>query len=227
MTRRRRVAVGAGAGAALAMMMLAPWGLRHVGFFQVRQLELEGLRHLAPGRVVEALALERDQNLFDPLGPVEARAEALAGVVSARIERRLPGTLRVTIVEQQAIAFAPGADGLVALDGAGRPLPYDPAATGLDLALVRRADPAVLGTLARIQAADSTLYQAIDAASRGRDGAVNVELGQRRLIVRAMPTSDEVRAVGAVRRHLTATGRPYLELDASYAGWVIARRGRS
>lgn len=227
MTRRRRVAVGAGAGAMLALLVLGPWGLRHVGFFRVRQVELEGLRHLAPGRVVEALGLERDQNVFDPLGPIEERAEELSGVVSARIERRLPGTLRVTIVEQPAIAFAPGTDGLVALDGEGQPLPYDPAATGLDLPLVPRADPAVLGTLARIRAADSTLYQAIDAARPGRDGAVIVELGQRRLIVRAMPTSDEMRAVGAVRRHLTATGRPYVELDASYAGWVIARRGRS
>jgi cell division protein FtsQ len=171
--------------------------------------------------------LERDQNLFDPLGPVEARAEALAGVVSARIDRRLPGTLRVTIVERQAIAFAPGPDGLIALDGEGQPLPYDPASTGLDLALVRRADPAVLGTLARIRGADSTLYQVIDAASRGRDGAVNVDVGPRRLVVRALPTPDEVRAVGTVRRHLTATGRPYLELDARYAGWVIARRSRS
>lgn len=219
--------MGTGAGAALTLLMVAPWGLRHVDFFRVRQVELEGLRYLAPGRVVEALELERDQNLFDPLGGVESRAEALDGVVSARIERRLPGTLRVTIVETPAIAFAAGTDGLVPLDGEGKPLPYDPAATGLDLPVVRRADPALLGTLARIRAADSSLYQTIDAASAGRGGTITLELGSRRLLVRALPAEAELRAIGVVQRHLTATSRPYVELDASYAGWVIVRRGRS
>lgn len=219
--------MGAGVSAVLALLALGPWGLRHVSFFRVRQVEIVGLRYLSPGPVVQALGLARDQNLFDPLGPIEARARALGGVLRVRVERRLPGTLHVTIVERPAIAFVPGPVGLVAVDAEGRPLPYDPAASGLDLPLVRRADPTVLRALDGIRSVDSTLYLAIESAGLARHGAVVMELAQRRLVVSASPKSDEIRAVGAVRRHLAATGRRYVELDASFAGWVIARRGRS
>lgn len=222
---RRWVRWTAVVGVVVAAAPLGRWALRQLSFFQVRQVELVGLRYLAPDRVLAALALAPGQNLFDPLGPIERRAEGLAGVVRARAGRKLPGTLRVVIVERPAIAFAPGAEQLVPLDAVGRPLPYDPAATGLDLPVVQRADPVLLETLARVRAVDSTLYQEVDAAARQPNGAVMLELGPRRVFVPARPTNEEIRAVAVVRRHLAATGRSYTELDARYAGWLIARRG--
>jgi len=218
------------AGAAallLGGMVLSPLALREVDFFRVRSVELVGTRYLAPDRLVARLGLAPDQNLFDDTGDIARRVERVGGVVSARVERRLPGTLRITVVERAPLAFAPGPNGLVPLDSTGHALPYDPAATGLVLPLVPRVDSLVLGALAQVRAVDSALYQDVDAAWRGEAGAVLLELGQRRVILRGIPTIDEVQAVAAVRRHLAASGRPYAELDARFEGWVIARRSGS
>jgi cell division protein FtsQ len=218
--------VGAGA-LVLGGVLLGPLALRRMSFFQVRRVELVGTRYLSPEQLTARLGLRADQNLFDDTGAIERRARQVAGVVSARVERRLPGTLRITVVEQVPLALAPGPGGLIPLGATGQPLPYDPAATGLDLPLVPRADSLVLGALARVREADSTLYQEVQTAQRGSSGGVILELGQRRVMLRGVPTSEEVAAVEAVRRHLAASGRPYAELDARFGGWVVARRSRS
>ncbi len=226
MKRPALLFVGAGA-LLLSGILLAPLALREMSFFRVRRVELVGTRYLSPEQLVARLALAPDQNLFDDTGDIARRAEQVPGVVSARVERRLPGTLRIIVVERPPVAFAPAPGGLVPLDAAGQPLPYDPAATGLELPLVPRPDSLVLGALARVRAADSTLYQEIEAAQRGPAGAVMLDLGPRRVILRGIPTVEDVQAVAAVRRHLAASGRPYAELDARFEGWVVARRSRS
>lgn len=211
----------------LGSVALGPLVLRRLSFFRLRRVELVGTRYLAPEQLVARLGLAPEQNLFDDTGEIARRVERMGGVVSARVERRLPGTLRISVVERVPLAFAPGPDGLVPLDSAGQALPYDPTATGLTLPLVARADSLVLGALARVRAADSGLYHDVDAAQRGPAGAVLLEVGQRRVMLRGRPTIGEVQAVGAVRRHLAANGRPYAELDARFEGWVVARRSRS
>ncbi len=224
---KRPALLFAGAGAlVLSGVLLGPLALRRVSFFRVRRVELVGTRYLSPGQLTGQLGLRPDQNLFDDTGEIVRRAEQVAGVVSARVERRLPGTLRVVVVERVPLAFAPTPKGLAPLDAAGRTLPYDPAVTGLELPLVPRADSLVLGALARVRGADSTLYQEVQAAQRGPAGSVMLELGDRRVVLRSQPSSEDVQAVAAVRRQLAQSGRPYAELDARFAGWVVARRGR-
>jgi cell division protein FtsQ len=225
---KRRALVFPGVAALLfAALAAGPLVLRHLSFFRVRRVELVGTRYLSPGQLVRELGLRSDQNLFDDTGEIGRRAERVAGVVSARVERRLPGTLRVVVVERVPLAFVPAATGLVALDADGRTLPYDPAATGLELPLIPQPDSLVLGALARVRAADSTMYQEVESAQRGPAGSVMLELGQRRVVLRGEPAPEEVQAVAAVRRQLAATGRPYAELDARFAGWIVARRSRS
>lgn len=225
---KRPALVFAGAGALLlAGAVAGPLALRQVSFFRVRRVELVGTRYLSPGQLVGQLGLRPDQNLFDDTGEIARRAEQVSGVVSARVERRLPGTLRIVVEERVPLAFAPAPNGLAALDAEGRALPYDPAATGLELPLVPRPDSLVLGALARVRAVDSTLYQEVEAAQRGPAGSVMLDLGERRLVLPSRPTPEDVQAVAAVRRHLATSGRPYAELDARFAGWVVARRSRS
>jgi len=226
-TRRRRIAVLA--TAAVAAVALVPVIAREVPFFRIRRIELVGVRYLDPQRVVTALGLTPEQNLFDPLGDARVGLEDVAGVVSVELDRRLPGTLRVTVVERLPAAFVSGEGGMIALDCIGRPLPYDPAASGLDLPLVPRADSALVRTLCLVRAADSALYQQVEFARDAGDGegAVTLELGQQRVLLRSLPTTEEIIAVGAVRRHLAAARRDAAELDARFAGWVVARRERS
>jgi len=225
---KRPALVFSGAGALLLGVAAAgPLALRHVSFFRVRRVELVGTRYLSPEQLVGQLGLRPDQNLFDDTGEIARRAEQVAGVVSARVERRLPGTLRIVVEERVPLAFSPAPKGLAALDADGRVLPYDPAATGLELPLVPMPDSLVLGALARVRAADSSLYQEVESAQRGPPGSVMLELGDRRVLLRGQPSREDVQAVAAVRRHLAVTGRPYAELDARFAGWVVARRSRS
>lgn len=220
--------VFAGAGVlVLSGVLLGPLALRQASFFRVRRVELVGTRYLSPEPLVGQLGLRPDQNLFDDTDQIARRAEQVAGVVSARVERRLPGTLRIVVVERTPLAFAPAPNGLAALDADGRTLPYDPAATGLELPLVPRPDTLVLGALARVRAADSALYQEVQTAQRGPAGSVMLDLGERRVVLRSRPTPEDVQALAAVRRQLAESGRPYAELDARFVGWVVARRSRS
>src|SRR5206468_4195688 len=64
------------------------------------------------------------------------RVRGLAGVADARVARRLPAALKVIVREVEPVALVPAAGGLVAVDAAGRSLPFDPSRTaggGLDL----------------------------------------------------------------------------------------------
>lgn len=214
--------------AALAVLTGAVVGtprlLRRMSFFRVRQVQLLGVRYLAQDSVLAALRLRPDQNVFDDTAALERRVAAMAGVVSARVDRRLPATLKVTVVERLPVAFAVGPDRLVPLDEEGRPLPYDPAATGLDLPVISRADSLLVRTLSVLRLADSTLFQDVDGARRGARGGVALELGPRQVLLAGVPTAEEVVAIGAVRRHLAASGRRYAELDARFDGWVVVRR---
>lgn len=210
-----------------AVWLLAPLLLRQVAFFRVRRVELVGLRYQAPERVLDALAIAADRNLFDRARGLERRAAALPGVVDVRVERRLPGTLRLVFVERLPVAFVPGPEGLVAVDGDGAPLPYDPAATGLDLPLIRRADSVLVSTLALVRVADSVLFQEVDTARLGDHDTVILELGRQQVLLRAIPTTFDIRAVETVRRHLALTRRPFDALDARFAGWVVVRRARA
>lgn len=225
--KRRVTLVGVVLGTVALGYVLLPLVLRRVAFFQVRQVELVGVRYLAPERVLASLMLPPDVNLFDPLGDVEQRAESVPGIVRATATRRLPATLRVTVLEAMPVAFARGGAGLVPLDGAGRPLPYDAAATGFDLPIVERPDSVLTGMLMLIRRADATLFEQVDAARRGRDESVILEVGTRRVLLRSGAVENDIRAVQTVRLHLTQHEIPFRELDARFEGWVVVRRGRA
>jgi hypothetical protein len=100
-------------------------------------------------------------------------------VADARIERRLPGTVRLELLEAEPVAFARTPE-LTPVDAAGRLLPVDPAAAGLDLpilattgvpgadglldeqgqrlavaaGLVRHLDPSLLGWISEMAAGE-------------------------------------------------------------------------
>ncbi len=225
--RRRWLWLAGASVASVALMVLAgPRLLRNVGFFDVRQVELVGLRYLSPETVLDALALPAERSLFDDNDALVARARAIPGVVSAEVQRRLPATLRLVFVERVPIAFAPGEAGLIALDAEARPLPYDATVGALDLPLVPRPDDQLVRTLAVVRAADSALYRELDAARYGRGRAIILELGSRQVLLNGIPTTTDIGAIEAVRRHLAETGRPYDQLDGRFAGWIVVRRGR-
>ena len=101
MNRRRLILRVVGV---VVICALLPFAVREIGFFRVGQVEITGTRYLEPADVLAGLALEPDRNVFDPLGPLRDRAEAIPGVVDAEVTRRLPGTIRVRVTERTAVA---------------------------------------------------------------------------------------------------------------------------
>jgi cell division protein FtsQ len=75
-------------------------------YFAVDELSLSGNERLAPEALLSASGLGEGRNIFE-VSPAEAqrRLEALPWVKSARVERRLPRSLSVNVVEHHAVAL--------------------------------------------------------------------------------------------------------------------------
>jgi cell division septal protein FtsQ len=202
----------------------APRILRKVEFFRVRRVEVIGLEYLGQDDVVHGLGLSRHASVFDDVAPIERRARAIPGVVTAEVSRRLPGTLRVTITEIPPVALVPGHDGLAAMDASGRLLPFDPSHSAPDLPLAARADSLTGKLLGEVRSADPALFAQIGTAER--DGPwVVLKLARRRLVFRADATLETIRAVTAVAQDLARLRKQWSELDGRWAGQVIVRGG--
>jgi hypothetical protein len=224
--RRRALLATLGVTAIALAWLGAPLALRHLALFRVRQVELVGVRRLQPDAVIQALGLEPAVSVFGDTRVLADRVRSLAGVAEAHVVRHLPATLTVVVREVEPAALAPGLHGrrLVAVDAAGRPLPFDPARSGLDLPIVARGDSGVVGVLALIQSVEPTLFQAITGARGLPRGDVLLEIGSRQVVVGRDAGPEVIRAVTLVAQDLEARGRPYRELDARFAGQVVVRR---
>ena len=220
------------AGVAMIVMvswMTAPLGLRRLQFFRVRQVEIIGIRFLDADQVLAALRLSPTASVFDDIEPLTDRLRGLDGVADASVSRRPPGSLKVIVREIEPVALVmSGRGALTPVDADGRPLPFDLA--GLDLPVVRASagDSSVVGLLARVQAVDPALFQAIDAARRTETtrGDVLLELGggAHRVLLSRDAGPEVIEAVVLVARDLAAKARPYAELDARFAGQIVVRR---
>ncbi len=205
----------------------APYALRRMTFFRVRQVELVGIRYLAPDAVIAALRLDTQASVFDDLDVLTSRMRALHGVADARVVRRLPGALKVIVREVEPVALVVGARGLTAVDQDGKLLPFEPERSALDVPVLAEADPAVVGLLARIRAVDPVLFQDITTARASARREAVLEFGSRRVVLARNAGPDVIESVALVAQDLAARGRPYAELDARYAGQIIVRRRAS
>ena len=198
--------------------------LGRLSFFRVRQIELVGVRYLAPDAVITALRLPAGASVFTDARLLADRVKGLNGVLDASVARRLPGTLKVTVTEVEPAAFVASGGTLVAVDGAGRPLPFDPERTGLDLPVAATPDAGLVGVLALVQSVDPALFQTITGARSVARGDVSLELASQRVLLRRDAGPGVVRAIALVRQDLAAKGRAYVELDARFAEQVVVRR---
>jgi cell division protein FtsQ len=217
---------GVAAGALVVLAAAPLWGpsaLRPLQFFAVRRIEVAGARYLDPGVVAEGMGLARTASVWDDLDAVERRLENVAGIRSATVTRRVPGTLRVTVEEEEPVALADGPAGLVAVGAAGEPLPYDLTMAPVDAPVVPRADTALLAALATMRTTDLGFYAAIGAAT-ARRGEVVLEIDSGRVRLGLPVEPGVVRQVAAVQRELAASGTAWRELDGRFAGWVVVRR---
>lgn len=219
--KRRLLWVGLGVLAVAGLFGLRA-GARKLPFFSVRRIELVGARYLTAAEVAAALGVRERASIFDDTGPWAERVKGLPGVLEARVGRRLPGTLRVTIREAEPVALAQRGNRLVLIGAAGQVLPFDPTRPAADLPIAP-ADSAVAGLLATIRESDPELYSRIQRAGRSERGGVAVDLDVGRVLFQSGAGPDEVEALSLVADLLTREGRTWRELDARFLPRIVVR----
>jgi hypothetical protein len=225
MTRERRLAAAATVVTlvAIGVVFAVPRVARRIGFFRVRQVEVVGARFLNEVEVARQLGIAAGASTFDQLGSVRRAAAAIPGVVSASVERILPSTLRITLVEAQPVAVTTLEDHLVPIDSAGRVLPFDLTRAPASLPIADR-DRGVAGLLSRLRRADSAFYDTIEVAQLDH-GAVVLDIGGQRIRLAANADGAVLRSVTAVLGYLRTNSVAWREIDARYRGRVFVKKG--
>lgn len=119
-SRRRRMVVTA---SVLALMAAAIWVAFWSPLLDVRDVVVVGGKHVSSDDVAEAAGLNADDNLLlVSTSHVKEAVEQLPWVLEAKVDRKLPGTVRVKVVERlPRIALAVG-EARWTLDGRGNVL---------------------------------------------------------------------------------------------------------
>lgn len=227
------------AGGILAAPVWGPPALSRLAFFHVRRVEIDGARYVAPTDVVKALRVDTMHSVWAALAPLARRVERLPQVESARVERRLPGTLRVTLVEKAPVALVPGGDGVAVYDASGDRLPIDPSRVGgVDAPVVASRDTALLRLLGALRADAPRLFARVSEARRAATARDEVVLalaaapagpasadGGPTLTVRAMSdvTAGRLADLLPVEDDLARRRVRVAEIDLRFRDQVIAR----
>lgn len=196
----------------MASLSQSPRLLRRMDTFRVRQVEVRGTRYLNPDDVLAASGLGERSSVFDSPEPWIATLERHPMIESARIERRLPSTVRIVVRETRPVALV-HARTLVPVDRSGRVLPLAPEEAHLDLPILvgevevdargRIADPdarEAIGALDRLQAEEPALAAAVSEFAGG--GALHVLLRLGQPTIALLPLEASPTRLAEVRRAL-------------------------
>lgn len=145
--------------------------------FTVRNVYVDGRAHTPMPDVQAALALHPNMSIFE-VSPAEMRArlEGLERVGYAEVERVLPSTLHVHLVERQPVAIWQNHGAMKMLDITGKIITDANVAAYAGLPVLVGEDvPAQMPDLMRVLAQDKSIYAQVESALR---------VGERRWDVR-------------------------------------------
>lgn len=214
----------------------SPRLLRRLDTFRVRQVEVRGTRYLAPHEVLEVSGLGEQSSVFDAPETWIGALERHPMIESARVERRLPSTVRIVVTETRPVALA-RVGTLVPVDRFGRVLPLAPEAARLDLPILIGevevdaagliADPdarAAVGALARLQDEEPALARAVSEFAGGGALRLLLRLGEPTLAL--LPLEPSRTRLNEVRRtldHLATRGElaRVRVVDGRFEGQVV------
>lgn len=212
---------------AVALIAASPWWgravLTRLAFFRVRRVELVGLRYLAPNDVLRRLAVDTTVSVWTDLEPLEQRIERDSLVASAMVERRLPGTLIVTVAEKVPVALVPARGGFRAYDRGGALLPIDPSRATVDLPVLAGRDTALLRLLGDVRDSAPDVYARLSEVRRAGKGELVLRLTT--VPVRAMVDVRAARLADIipVEQDLARRRARVVELDLRFREQVVAR----
>src|SRR5688500_18737053 len=104
MTMKRRLrlaALGLVAAAAASSPLWRPHALRRVALFAADRVEVVGTRLLAPNEVVAASGIRIGASVWTDPAAWEAALRRHPVIASAVVERRMPATLLIRIIEKR------------------------------------------------------------------------------------------------------------------------------
>lgn len=158
----------------VALIIAGAWGTRtaarSMAFFRVRSVEIRGVRYLQPNEILTRLKVDTLMSVWDDLDPLRERVRHHPQITDVTITRRMPGTLVVTVQENQPVALIQTRAGLLPYDSLGRQLPIDPSRVNLDLPIVATNDPALLKLVGAIRYAAPNVFSRLEEVRRtGRD----------------------------------------------------------
>jgi cell division protein FtsQ len=234
--RVERIMRRAGIGFAVLAVVASPWWgrslLRHLDFFRVRRVEIDGARYVSPDEIVSRLRIDTTQSLFDDVGPLEKRVRQHPSVRDVRIERKLPGTLLVKITENLPVAFVQAASGLVVVDAAGHSLPVNPATANVDLPVLTVRDTLALRVLGEVREKLPALFARIGEVRRIPQGSSFYLIFRltespsglaHDVLASGDVTADRLSDIIPVEQDLTRRDKHATELDLRFRDQVIAR----
>ncbi|CAN5839891.1 hypothetical protein BH23GEM7_BH23GEM7_01080 [soil metagenome] len=218
------------------------WGgdvLQRISWFEVRRVEVSGARLLPPHEVLAASGIQRGRNVWEDPSAWETALSQHPVILSARVSRRLPHTLRVRIEEERPVALVESGS-LRPATAEGALLPVDPARVALDLPLLRTreavaAEGSGQGAEARLLLVETGRLAELDPAFLARVSEVRGTESGELLLLLAHPAAEVVLPAGAssqrlrqlrtvleeIERHPAAEVRP--RLDLRFADQVVVR----
>jgi cell division protein FtsQ len=216
-------AIAAGAFFVLMAPLWAPLFLRRMTFFQVRHIEVVGARYVEPRDVLRRMRVDTLASVWDPARPLEARVAAHPLVRSVEIDRRLPGTLVVRLVEHAPVALVPSPSGFRVYDDRGVALPIDPAVVDVDAPILGRLDTVVLRLLGAARAGAPELYRRLSEVRREGQNEILLVLDSVPVRALANVTLQRLADLEPVEHDLAGRKLRAIELDLRYRDQVIAR----
>lgn len=216
-----------GAAVLLLIPVWAPVILRHLAFFRVRRVEVVGVRFVQPREILDRLNVDTTASVWDDPDPLRDRVATHPLVREVEIDRRLPGTLVVRLVEHAPVALVATPSGFRPYDERGVPLPIDPAGKDVNVPILARADTALLRLLGEARLRAPALYARVSELRRegraGTGGELYIVLDS--LPVRAMAdiTLQRLADIELVEQDLARRRVRAVELDLRFRDQVIAR----
>ena len=221
--RRHTIALAVLALLLIITIPLWPRALAKLAYFRVRKVEIQGARYIAPSEILQRLAVDTTTSVWHPLAPLGERVASHPGLRSARVRRRLPGTLVVSVQERVPVALVPSAQGFRVYDERGTALPIDLTRVPVDAPIALQRDTAIFRLLGAMRTETPTLYRRLDDVRReGRD---ELTLTLDSVRVRAMTDVTPVRLqdLEPVELDLAKRRVRAAELDLRFRDQVIAR----
>jgi len=221
----RLVLVAGGVLLVLLSPLWAPLLMRHMAFFRVRHVEVVGARYLQARDILDRIHIDTTASVWDPLAPLERRIAQHPLVQDVEVDRKLPGTLVVRVVEHAPVALVSTAAGFKAYDERGIALPIDPSTADVDAPIMTRPDPEVFRLLGQTRARAPGLYRRVSEVRREGPAGTELLFMIDSLPVRAPGdvTLQRLEDLELVEQDLARRRLRAIELDLRYRDQVIAR----